>query len=78
MQAKATDTQPLSDLACDRIALIQHRRLTAYGQYIKDAGAAKSPECTACFALGPGPRHPCGYALRATQYVAPCAPYRSA
>ena len=51
MQEKASDPHPLSDLAYDWITLMQNKAqaLVAYDQYIKDAEAAKSPECAAFF-----------------------------
>lgn len=51
MQEKAADQHPLSDLAYDWITLIQNKAqaLMAYDQYIKDAEAAKSPDCAAFF-----------------------------
>ena len=51
MQEKSTDTHPLSNLAYDWITLMQNKAqaLMAYDQYIKDAEAAKSPECSAFF-----------------------------
>jgi hypothetical protein len=51
MQEKPTDNHPLSDLAYDWITLMQNKAqaLMAYDQYIKDAEAAKSPECSAFF-----------------------------
>jgi hypothetical protein len=51
MQEKPTDSHPLSDLAYDWITLIQNKAqaLIAYDQYIKDAEAAKSPECVSFF-----------------------------
>ena len=51
MQEKSSDPHPLSDLAYDWITLIQNKAqaLIAYDQYIKDAEAAKSPECAAFF-----------------------------
>ena len=51
MQEKPADHHPLSDLAYDWITLMQNKAqaLLAYDQYIKDAEAAKSPECAAFF-----------------------------
>ena len=51
MQEQSTDKHPLSNLAYDWITLIQNKAqaLMAYDQYIKDAEAAKSPECAAFF-----------------------------
>src|SRR3954471_1804199 len=51
MQEKSSDPHPLSDLAYDWITLMQNKAqaLLAYDQYIKDAEAAKSPECAAFF-----------------------------
>lgn len=51
MQEKSPDTHPLSDLEYDWVTLIQNKAqaLMAYDQYIKDAEAAKSPECAAFF-----------------------------
>ena len=51
MQEKAADNHPLSDLAYDWITLMQNKAqaLMAYDQYIKDAEAAKSPDCAAFF-----------------------------
>jgi hypothetical protein len=51
MQERPNDPHPLSDLAYDWITLMQNKAqaLLAYDQYIKDAEAAKSPECAAFF-----------------------------
>jgi hypothetical protein len=51
MQEKSSDPHPLSDLAYDWVTLVQNKAqaLIAYDQYIKDAEAAKSPECAAFF-----------------------------
>ncbi len=51
MQAKPTDTHPLSDLAYDWITLMQNKAqaLLAYDQYIQDAEKAGSSECAAFF-----------------------------
>jgi hypothetical protein len=51
MKEKSSHQHPLSDLAYDWITLMQNKAqaLIAYDQYIKDAEAAKSPECAAFF-----------------------------
>lgn len=51
MNEHTTDSHPLSNLACDWIALMQNKAqaLNAYDQYIQDAEAAGSAECAAFF-----------------------------
>ena len=51
MQERSPDKHPLSDLEYDWLTLMQNKAqaLMAYDQYIKDAQAAKSPECAAFF-----------------------------
>jgi hypothetical protein len=51
VQEKSSHAHPLSDLAYDWITLMQNKAqaLIAYDQYIRDAEAAKSPECAAFF-----------------------------